>query len=137
MIVNTYYRDQILTDEDKQDPLFHKTIELEKEMDETLKNLGFDEKDYKLYISPTILPNSRIFNAIFSLEMTMKDNFGYSADYKEDVISLPNKEIIEMIIKEFVDATKKNLNYFQEMNREKDIQTAMIRTLDNFKKYEK
>lgn len=147
MIINTYYRDQILIDKDKQNPLFHKTIELEKEMDKTLKKLGFKENDYKLYMSPTLLPNSQTFNAIFDLEITMEDNFGYSADYKEDIISLPNEEIIEMIIKEFVETTKKNLDYFQnllknadknpEMNKYKNIETAMIKTLKKFKKYEK
>lgn len=147
MIINTYYRDQILTDKDKQNPLFLKTIELEKEMDETLKNLGFNENDYKLYMSPTLLPNSQNFNAIFDLQITMEDNFGYSADYKEDIISLPNEEIIEMIIKEFVETTKKNLNYFQnllknadknpEMDKYKNIETAMVKTLKKFKKYEK
>ena len=147
MIINTYYRDQILTNKDKQNPLFHKTIELEKKMDETLKKLGFKENEYKFYISPTLLPNSQTFNAIFDLEITMEDNFGYNADYKEDIISLPNKEIIEMIIKEFVETTKKNLDYFQnllknadensEMNKYKNIETAMIKTLKKFKKYEK
>ena len=147
MIINTYYRDQILTNKDKQNPLIHKTIELEKKMDETLKKLGFKENEYKFYISPTLLPNSQTFNAIFDLEITMEDNFGYSADYKEDIISLPNKEIIEMIIKEFVETTKKNLDYFQnllknadensEMNKYKNIETAMIKTLKKFKKYEK
>ena len=147
MIINTYYRDQILTDKDKQNPLFRKTIELEKEMDETLKNLGFKENDYKLYMSPTLLPNSQTFNAIFDLQITMEDNFGYSADYKEDIISLPNEEIIEMIIKEFVETTKKNLDYFQnllknadknpEMDKYKNIETAMVKTLKKFKKYEK
>lgn len=44
MIINTYYRNQILTNKDKQNPLFLKTIELEKEMDETLKKLGFNIK---------------------------------------------------------------------------------------------
>lgn len=145
MIINTYYRDQILTDKNKQNPLFLKTIELEKEMDKTLKKIGFSENDYKLYISPTIIPNTDTFNAIFGLEITMEDNFGYNADYKKDVILLPNEEVIEIIIKEFVNATRKNLNFFQdklkiadkypEMNKYKSIEKAMIKTLNNFKKF--
>lgn len=42
-----------------------------------------------------------------------------------------------MIIKEFIDTTKKNLEYFQDVDRYKNVHTAMIRTLNNFKKYEK
>lgn len=146
MIINSYYKEQILKGPNKNDPLFLKTIELEKELDETLKKIGFDKNDYQLYLTPTLMPNDGSFNAIFDLTFPKDNNFGYTMDYKEDVISLPNKKAIETIIKDCIQGAKEILDdiqselkiaykYPERMNKNKKLEKTIIKAIDNFQKF--